>query len=88
MEQKANQLMIGACFLICIVLFETANARSTITSRKEHLILEEKQSANEEFDVLGHGTVLQDSVVRRKRTLQSLATFFSVGNCFLFFNCF
>ena len=31
--------MIGACFLICIVLFETAHARSTITSRKEHLIL-------------------------------------------------
>ena len=49
---------------------------------------EGKQSANEESDILGHDTALQDSVVRRKRTLQSLATFFSVGNCFLFFNCF
>ena len=49
---------------------------------------EGKQSANEESDILGHDTALQDSVVRRKRTLQSLATIFSVGNCFLFFNCF
>ena len=48
---------------------------------------EGKQSANEESD-MGHDAALQDSVVRRKRTLQSLATFFSVGNCFLFFNCF